>query len=127
MRQDEFEDIVEEAFHNLPAVFKDAIDNVEIIVEDQPNDAACRSVKSSRESLLGLYHGVPLTQRGSWYGASPVLPDRITLYRKNIERLCSTDDEIRTRIYEVLCHEVGHYFGMNERQIRTAMRSWENK
>jgi predicted Zn-dependent protease with MMP-like domain len=127
MQQDEFEEIVDEAFHNLPDVFKDAIDNVEIIVEDLPDAAACRSVKTSQDMLLGLYQGVPLTQRGSWYGMSPVLPDRITLFRKNIERVCSGDEEIRRRIYEVLCHEVGHYFGMNERQIRAAMRSWEGK
>ncbi len=54
----------------------------------------------------------------------PFHPDRITLYQANIERVCTNDDEIRYRIYEVLCHEIGHYFGMNETQIRRAMDSW---
>jgi predicted Zn-dependent protease with MMP-like domain len=55
---------------------------------------------------------------------SPVLPDRISLYQKNIESVCSTDEEIRGKIYEVLCHEIGHYFGMDELQIRNAMKAW---
>ena len=127
MHPEEFENIVEEAFHNLPADFTGSIENVEIVVEEQPGDEACRKVKATRDSLLGLYQGIPLTQRGTWYGMSPVLPDRITLYKKNIERMCSSDEEVRKRIYEVLCHEIGHYFGMNEKQIRSAMRSWEGK
>ena len=113
-----FEDIAEEAFNHLPALFKKRIENVEIVVEDAPASPTPQSM------LLGLYHGVPLTKRGTWYGMSPVLPDRISLYKNNIERVCSSDDEVREKIYEVLCHEVGHYFGMDERQIRTAMKSW---
>jgi predicted Zn-dependent protease with MMP-like domain len=70
---------------------------------------------------LGLYQGIPLTHRGTWYGASPTLPDRISLYQKNIEAQCKNDDELVERIREVLFHELGHYFGMNEREIRSAM------
>jgi len=113
-----FEDIAEEAFNHLPALFKKKIENVEIVVEDAPPRSRDGSI------LLGLYHGVPLTKRGTWYGMSPVLPDRISLYRRNIESVCRSDDEVRLKIYEVLCHEIGHYFGMNETEIRTAMGSW---
>ena len=118
MERNRFEDIAEEAFNHLPALFKKKIENVEIVVEDAPPHSRDGSL------LLGLYHGVPLTKRGTWYGMSPVLPDRISLYWKNIESVCESEDEIRVKIYEVLCHEIGHYFGMNESEIRAAMRSW---
>ncbi len=118
MDRTKFEDIAEEAFNHLPALFKKKIENVEIVIEDSPP----ASPKGSR--LLGLYHGVPLTKRGTWYGMSPVLPDRISLYQENIESMCGSEDEIRRKIYEVLCHEIGHYFGMNESEIRSSMRSW---
>jgi predicted Zn-dependent protease with MMP-like domain len=118
MDRTRFEDIAEEAFNHLPALFKKKIENVEIVVEDVPLSSGQHSL------LLGLYHGVPLTKRGTWYGMSPVLPDRISLYQKNIESVCSTDEEIRGKIYEVLCHEIGHYFGMDESQIRNAMKAW---
>ena len=125
MDAEKFDDIVEQAFHHLPPLFKKKIENVEIVVEDEPEETAKKNVgKSERSLLLGLYRGVPLTHRGAWYGMSPVLPDRISLYRRNIEHVCSSDEEIRKKIYEVLCHEIGHYFGMDERQIREAMQAW---
>ena len=74
----------------------------------------------SKRTLLGLYQGIPLTQRGSYYGMAPVIPDTITLYRKNIEAICRTDDEVRRQIVDTLIHEIGHYFGMNEDEIRSA-------
>ena len=118
MDRTHFEDIAEEAFNHLPKLFKKKIENVEIVIEDGPPSSSKGSM------LLGLYHGVPLTKRGTWYGMSPVLPDRISLYQDNIERICSSDEEIRGKIYEVLCHEIGHYFGMNESEIRAAMKAW---
>jgi predicted Zn-dependent protease with MMP-like domain len=74
----------------------------------------------SKHDLLGLYRGIPLPQRGTWYGATPVLPDRISLYRKNIEAGVRSDEELAARIREVLIHEIGHYFGMSEKEIRQA-------
>lgn len=113
-----FEDVVEAAYNHLPALFKRKIENVEVVVEDVPQSAGKNSM------LLGLYHGVPLTKRGTWYGTTPVLPDRISLYQRNIEQVCSSDQEIRKKVYEVLCHEIGHYFGMSEAEIRKAMEAW---
>jgi len=126
MDRELFEEIVERAFQALPGKFRDNIENVEIVVEDQPTpDVARRRAGVRRnELLLGLYHGVPLTMRGTSYGTSPVLPDRITLYQENIERVCRTEQEIEEKIYEVLFHEIGHYFGMSEKEIRDAMRKW---
>ena len=124
MDQKTFEDIAEEAFHHLPPLFKDKIENVEIVVEDQPDARTMRRHPGAETILLGLYHGIPLNQRGTWYGTTAILPDRISLYKKNIERICRTENEIQEKIYEVLCHEIGHYFGMNEGQIRKAMKNW---
>jgi predicted Zn-dependent protease with MMP-like domain len=69
-----------------------------------------------------LYQGIPLTHRGQWYGMSATVPDKISLYQKNIESVCKNETEIELRIREVLYHELGHYFGMNEAQVRAAMK-----
>ena len=126
MERKEFEDVVERAFQALPKKFRDSVENVEIVVEDEPvsNPQLRRFGVRRNEMLLGLYHGVPLTKRGTWYGATPTLPDRITLYQKNIEAVCRTEEQLVEKISEVLFHEIGHYFGMNEQEIRAAMRNW---
>jgi len=103
-------------------MFTEKVDNVHIVVEDYPSEEELDRVGGKRDSLLGLYQGVPLPYRGTWYGAAPVVPDTITLYQKNIEAVCKDEAEIERRIVEVLFHELGHYFGMNEKQVRQAMR-----
>jgi predicted Zn-dependent protease with MMP-like domain len=121
MEREEFERIVERAFELLPKNFKEAVENVGILVEDFPSDEIVKKMNlTSRRSLLGLYQGVPLNQRGSWYGMSAVIPDKISLYQKNIEAVCRTDEHIEQKIAEVLIHELGHYFGMDENEIRSA-------
>ena len=127
MDREKFEEIVDRAFKALPKKFRDAIENVEIVVEDQPSaDSNLNRYGVRRnEMLLGLYQGVPLPKRGVWYGSNPVLPDRISLFQRNIEAVCRTEAELEEKIYEVLFHEIGHYFGMSEEEIRTAMRDWE--
>jgi predicted Zn-dependent protease with MMP-like domain len=126
MDKEVFEEIAERAFQALPRKFRDSIENVEIVVEDEPssNPQLTRYGVKRNEMLLGLYHGVPLTKRGTWYGTTPTLPDRITLFQKNIEAVCKTEEQVEAKIYEVLFHEIGHYFGMNEQEIRAAMRDW---
>ena len=113
-------------FTGLPNIFGERIDNVHIVVEEYPNDEVMKQTHSSKSSLLGLYQGVPLIHRGTWYGAYPTIPDKISLYQKNIESACRTDKEISERIREVLLHELGHYFGMNEAQIRSAMANFKS-
>ncbi len=122
MTRERFEQIAHEAFDSLPADFRNRVENVHIVVEDYPSDDALGKVKSDRHSLLGLYQGIPLTHRGQWYGMSATVPDKISLYQKNIESVCSDEVEMELRIREVLFHELGHYFGMNEAQIRSAMK-----
>lgn len=124
MTRERFEKIAQEAFDSLPAEFRNRIENVQIVVEDYPSDDALGKVKADRYSLLGLYQGIPLPYRGTWYGTSATVPDKITLYKKNIESVCRNDDEVELRIREVLFHELGHYFGMNEAQVREAMKGF---
>lgn len=122
MTREQFEHIAQEAFDSLPADFRDRVENVQIVVEDYPSDDAIGKAKADRYSLLGLYQGIPLPHRGQWYGMSATVPDKITLYQKNIESVCRDDEEMELRIREVLFHELGHYFGMNEAQVRKAMK-----
>jgi len=123
MKREIFENIAEEVFNDLPKYFGDKIDNVHIAVEDYPSEDVTRQMHAGKTSLLGLYQGIPLTHRGTWYGTSPTTPDKISLYQANIEAVCQNDEEISERIREVLLHEIGHYFGMSESEIRNAMKN----
>ena len=121
MNRDEFEKAVEEVFDSLPARFHATIDNVHIVVEDLP-DSRSNARKGIRSGgmLLGLYEGIPLPKRGVDYGMYPVVPDRITLFRQNIEAVARDEQDLRSKIREVLIHEIGHYYGMSETEIRRA-------
>lgn len=121
MEREEFEEHVQKVFDRLPERFQSAIENVRIIVEDYPSDELVQHLHlPSRHALLGLYRGVPLPHRTSWYGTSPVVPDTVTLFRRNIESRSRSAEEVERQIYETLLHEIGHYFGMTEEEIRTA-------
>lgn len=121
MDKKRFEVLVEEAFEELPEEFKARIENVHVVVEDLPDENDMRGTRIRNPySLLGLYSGIPLNRRGPDYGVHPVLPDRIKLFQRNIERDCRSDREIEDRIKEVLIHEVAHYFGMTDQEIRKA-------
>ncbi len=121
MDREAFEKLVEKIFEQLPEKFQSSIENVRIIIEDYPSDSLTQQLRlSSRDQLLGLYQGVPLPYRTSWYGRSPVVPDTISLYQKNIERRSRTDEELERNVRETLMHEIGHYFGMTEEEIRSA-------
>jgi predicted Zn-dependent protease with MMP-like domain len=106
MERDKFTELVREALDGLPSIFRKKLKNIQVVVEDEP---------VAQNSLLGLYQGVPFKRRGIWYGN--VLPDRITLFKKNIERVSRTEDEIRDWIDKVLIHEIGHYFGFSEADL----------
>lgn len=108
MDRREFEKQVEQALERLPRVFRERIRNVAIIVEDS-------APRDRNDLLLGLFHGVPETEK-SVFQASP--PARIILYQKNIEEVCSNDEEVRREIRKTLLHELGHYFGLSEDELR---------
>ncbi|MBN2408375.1 MAG: metallopeptidase family protein [Candidatus Aminicenantes bacterium] len=114
MDKKRFESLVEEAVESLPRSFRKRIENLVVMVDERPPRR--RSSRAPTSTLLGLYHGVPLKDRGSYYGNVP--PDVIVIYQEPIERISSSDDEIRRRVREVVLHEVGHYFGLSEKELR---------
>ena len=125
MTREHFEEIVELAFERLPAEFRNRVDNVQIVVEDYPSEELQQRLHVDETGLLGLYQGIPLPHRTTWYGTSPTVPDTIHLFQRNIESVCRTDSEVERRVAEVLLHELGHFFGMNERQVRQALKNFQ--
>ena len=109
MQIKEFELEIEKALETIPAEFTEKLKNIEIVAED-----AAPEKKGS--ILLGLYHGVPLSKRGAVF--EPLLPDKITLYKKSIEKISRTPEEIRKNIRDTVIHEIAHYFGMEEKEIK---------
>ena len=115
VRRDVFEGLVQQALRSIPAEFRNRIHNLAIIVEDEPDPRLLAEMEvPPGETLFGLYHGTPLTERGWDYGNR--LPDRITIYQGPHERE-HDDEDLVTAIGETLIHEIGHYFGMSEKEI----------
>jgi predicted Zn-dependent protease with MMP-like domain len=117
----EFEEIVVSALKRLPKFFKKKMKNVDVVVENRaPRDLLSEMGVRSPSELLGLYQGVPLDRRGFYYGN--VLPDKITLFQIPIESMCQTKEEVEERVKEVVIHEVGHYFGLDDDRLRELER-----
>lgn len=122
MDRKKFEQLVEDSLKEIPTEFKKYIENLTVIVEDVPPiEAYEKTGTSTSHMILGTYHGVPFKHRGPYYGNLP--PDVITIYQKPIESICFTDEEIKEKVKEVVIHEIGHYFGMTD----TQMRKYEGK
>ena len=117
MTREHFKTLVAEAIDTIPKRFAREVRNVAIVVEDRPSSALLAEMEvDSQDALLGLYQGVPLPER-QW-GHGNALPDRITLFQREIEDECDGDeDEIVIAIGETLIHELGHYFGLSEEEI----------
>lgn len=117
MTREEFRALVEEAIDTIPRKFAREVRNLAIVIEDEPSDELLDEMDMDPdETLLGLYQGTPLNERGWGYGNQ--LPDRITLFQDTIEDDCDGDeDEVVIAIGETLIHELGHYFGMSEDEI----------
>lgn len=117
MTRDAFKALVAEAIDTIPPRFAREIQNVAILIEDEPSAALLEEMDMGEdEVLLGLYQGTPLTERQWAHGNA--LPDQITLFQQTIEEDCEgNDDEIVIAIGETLIHELGHYFGMSEDEI----------
>lgn len=117
MKKNEFEALAEEALGRLPERFAKKLENIDIVVEDEPSRRLLNEMRIGRGgTLLGLYHGVPLSQRGFYYGN--VLPDRIVLYMGPILREGGDAEEIAARVRSVVIHEIGHYFGLSDEELR---------
>ena len=116
MRKDRFEVLVRRAVRKLPPEIRRRLDNVAIVVADWPGSHQMARGKVGRpRDLLGLYEGVPLADRGSGYTMVP--PDRITIFRRPIELVCSSDEEIEDQVRRVVLHEIGHHLGFSEQQL----------
>jgi predicted Zn-dependent protease with MMP-like domain len=116
MKREDFINVVEETLDSLPEEFRSRIQNVAIIVEDFPPNQSIPRPGQRKRLLLGIFHGVPATKRSVFN--LPAGPDHIVLYQKNIEAVCSSDAEVRHQIRQTLIHELGHYFGMTEEQLK---------
>jgi predicted Zn-dependent protease with MMP-like domain len=111
-----FERLVAEALGDIPGRFRRAMQNIAIVVEDEPSRELLREMEiDPPDTLFGLYQGVPLTERHWGYGNA--LPDRILLFQGPHERDATDQEDLIVSIAETLIHEIGHYFGLSEEEI----------
>ncbi|MCP4201569.1 MAG: metallopeptidase family protein [bacterium] len=114
----DFEQAVRQALERIPSDLQEAIENVAVTVENEPSvdDLLSVGLDPDTDTLLGLYQGVPLLERGpSTYGLD--LPDRIVVYRRPLLELCADREELLTEIRDTVVHELGHYFGLPEEEL----------
>ena len=137
MIYEKFEKLVEEEIKAIPKRFLEKLDNVEIIIEDEPNFCQLEKLKVRQKQglmILGLYEGVPQTKR--WH-YSQVLPDKITIFKNSIERVArsrqrrgspeAAEQEIKEIIKNTIWHEIAHHFGSDEKRVREAENFRKNK
>jgi predicted Zn-dependent protease with MMP-like domain len=107
MSPQRFEELVSDALDMIPLELAAAIDNVVVLVQDR---------NPEEPDLLGLYHGVALTKRDSWY-ATGSLPDTITIYRDALLEVCEDEDEVVDEVAITVIHEVAHHFGIDDERL----------
>ena len=126
MHRDTFERLVADALAGIPRRFRDAMDNVTIVIEDEPSAELLDEMEiEPPDSLLGLYQGTPLTKRSWAFGNA--LPDRILLFQRPIERASHDDGDVVVTIGKTLIHEIGHYFGLSEAEIEAIEKRYWRK
>lgn len=116
--KERFEELVEEALDSIPDEFWNVVDNLVVTVADWPSRDEQLSTGTRRGGLLlGLYEGVPLTERSTHYGLVP--PDKITIFRGPILRVCPPNDEeaIRNQVRRTVLHEIAHHFGISDSRL----------
>ncbi len=112
-----FDRLVRDAIHELPQNLKDRLSNVSVVVEDKPSSSVLGKLRLLPNTLLmGLFQGVPLNKKSVWH--SGTLPEKITVYQNNIEAICRSEEEVKRRIIKVVRHEVAHYVGFTEEEIK---------
>ncbi len=116
MELERFSALVDEAVASIPEDFRSRLDNIMIEVQPIAAPNVYRGLSKNPWGLLGLYQGVPYAGRGPWYGN--VLPDRILIFQRPIERQARTAAQIRKLVRRVVIHEVGHYFGLSDDELR---------
>lgn len=119
LNRDEFEKIVEEGIRAIPEKFLRKLDNVAIVIDDEPTPAQKKKLNIHPNwTLFGLYEGVPQASRGANYTA--VLPDKITIFQKSIEDEATDREDIKKMVRDTVWHEIAHHFGMDESRVREA-------
>ena len=117
MDRDRFEQVVLETIQSFPDEIQRKIENLEVIVQNWSARGHIPGLDPSKPlTILGLYHGVPLRKRGTFYGN--ILPDRILIFKDVIESRCRNDAEVEALARKVVLHEFGHYFGIDDRTLR---------
>lgn len=118
MEHKDFELILNKAWDEFPEDFKAKLENIDIVIENEPDMVTAKKLHlGSKGHLLGLYQGVPLKARTHYYGM--VLPDKITLYKTNIERACKIRNlDIYQEVKHVLQHEIAHHFGISDKRLK---------
>ena len=114
MNSREFEKLVEEALASLPPRFAKLLDNVAVVVEEEPSPDDLEVMEDDGE-LLGIYRGVALTRRS--YDMLPMLPDQIAIFRGPILRVARDRREAMHEIRDTVIHELGHYFGLDDEDM----------
>ena len=118
MQRFEFEKLVKKGIKAVPKEFRKKLQNLAIVIEDEPSLEQLKKLRISKEgSLFGLYEGVPQTKRGN-YGM--VLPDKITIFQKPIEAAARDEKDIKEMVKNTVWHEIAHHFGMGEVRVRQA-------
>jgi predicted Zn-dependent protease with MMP-like domain len=116
MTRERFRRLVDDALGTIPQEFRDALQNIAIVIEDDPTPEQLDDVGiEPPDTLLGLYQGTPLTERH--WSQPNTLPDKVTLFQRPIEDASEDEDDLVVAIGETLIHELGHYFGLSEEEI----------
>lgn len=117
LSETEFEELVVAALDTLPTSLLDLMDNVDVTIQRLPSRAQLQSVGMRGGLLLGLYEGIPLTERhSSTY--SLVMPDKITIFQRPIEQVCDSHDAVVQQVRQTVVHEIAHHFGIGEDRLR---------
>ncbi len=117
MNREGFEWLVARAVDSLPEEFRTRLENIDVVVQDWPNQGQLNGAGLRRgQTLLGLYEGVPLTKRSQHYGL--VLPDKITIFQKPIEARCKGEAELTAEIQRIVRHEIAHHFGIGDARLK---------
>lgn len=126
MTFEDFQKIVEEGIDSIPVEFLEKMDNVEIVVEEEPDPGQLKELKIGKGyCLFGLYQGIPKTER--WGNYDQVLPDKISIFKKPIEEEARSEEEIKEIVKNTVWHEIAHHFGMDEERVRQAENNRKKK
>lgn len=120
LTDEQFDALITEAMDELPQEYIKGLDNVAIVMADDPTPEQVQKMKLQGKLLLGLYEGVPLTQRGN--GWSGMLPDKITLFKNQILRIVHDETTLFEQIKRTLWHEIAHYYGLNHEHMHNLQK-----